>query len=141
MNNLFIKKNITHLDKETLKKDIKKIVMEVCKEKNINFETQRYMISFVNSETDTSNQWYSLCSSKYFNFFGKYYFQDKYNGKEIFKNEKEFYEYDIEPGLIVICLHHFYNKTDGTNKEKYIEFYIAPQYLVQGFEPGTWQTL
>lgn len=139
MNNLITKNIKTQLSQDELIEYIKEIISGFCKEKMINESKQNYMISFSNENSFKNDAWYSLCSNDYFNFYGKYYYEDCF-GIDIFKNKKELYELEISPGLLIICMHHFYNKTISNNA-KFLEFYVAPLAFIRNFEPGSWVEL
>jgi hypothetical protein len=133
--------NNSHDEIQKLLKEIKKVVIDFCLHKNINIEKQEYLISGNIENIDISDKWYSLCTDKYFNFFGKYYFDHNYDGIDIFKNDKEIYNNPIKDKDLVVCMHHFYNKTISKEEKKYLEFYIAPKALLSNFDLGQWTKL
>lgn len=123
---------------KVLQKNIKKIIQDFCKEKDINFEKQDYKISGIFNNIE-NNTWYSLCSKKLFNFFGKYYLDD--NILETFKNQTDEYNILVNKNNIIIALHHFYNKTYSAVDSKCIEFYVAPSAFVRNFKEDEWTNL
>jgi hypothetical protein len=122
----------------SLKENIKAIIQNLCKEQNINFEKQDYKISGIFNNIE-NNTWYSLCSKKLFNFFGKYYLTD--NVLETFKNQTDEYNISVNKNDLVIALHHFYNKTYSETESKCIEFYVAPSAFVRNFKEEEWTIL
>lgn len=134
--------NIFNYDRKNIKEllnSIKNITKNFCLKNNINFDLQRYKISGNIIESESDSNWYSLCSGKFFNFFGKYYLDN--SALEIFKNKNgETYEYELHKNDIILCMHHFYNKTISNNS-KYIEFYIAPSVFLEHFDDNEWTIL
>lgn len=157
MNNLIIKKIDIDIEKKdfsdnifdtsdenilALKKEIKDIIIDFCNKNSINIEKQEYMISgFIENSNNLYDGWYSLCTEKYFNFFGKYYFDKKYDMKELLKNNSENYEYSVDKNTLLVCMHHFYNKVIPSGLNKYIEFYIAPKQFLYHFDLTKWTSL
>jgi hypothetical protein len=125
-----------------LKQEIKNIVIDFCNKNEVNIEKQEYVISgFIESSSNLYDGWYSLCTEKYFNFFGKYYFDKTYDMKELLKNSSEEYEYTVDKNMLLVCMHHFYNKVVSNNANKYIEFYVAPKALLSHFDLNKWVRL
>jgi hypothetical protein len=125
-----------------LKQEIKNIVINFCHKNDINIEKQEYLISgFIENSDNLYDGWYSLCTEKYFNFFGKYYFDKTYDMVELLKNSSEEYEYVVDKSMLLVCMHHFYNKVIANNTNKYIEFYVAPKALLSSFDLSQWAKL
>lgn len=127
-------------DIENLKQEIKKIVKSFCLDNNINFDIQKYKISGYLTKSELNKDWYSLCSGKFFNFFGKYYLD--YEVEEFFKNKNnESFNIKTNKNNLMLCFHHLYNKTTSDNNATYIEFYIAPSAFLEYFYTEDWTVL
>lgn len=129
--------------KENINNQIGMLVQDICKENKINYIKQDYKILFSNERMFIKNNEvkFTSGSKKDLSFYGKVYLNKKGRVVEnIFLPDNTI---EIEPneGNAIIICGGLDNSTVVEVDQELLYFYIAPNHLLAGQEPGLWQSL
>ena len=133
---------ISNLENDT-NDTINKIVKDMCKNNNINYEKQEYKILFCNEKMYLKNNEtkFTSGSKKDLSFYGKVYSNKKGKVVENIFLDSGVVQVEPKENDLLVISGGVKNSTVVEIDQELLYFYIAPNSLLEAQKPNLWQSL